>query len=88
MSKQSEEVLRRFVNAVRGVHIEVDGFARPTADIDPCDIGEIYIDACYALDMDPVLMVEEYDDPMDGDHASALASAGFGMDEDYHADSV
>ncbi len=24
-----------------------------------------------------------YDDPMDGDHESALASAGFGTDEDY-----
>ena len=24
-----------------------------------------------------------YDDSMDGDHASALASAGFGTDEDY-----
>lgn len=25
----------------------------------------------------------DYDDPMDGDHESALASAGFGTDEDY-----
>lgn len=25
----------------------------------------------------------EYDDSMDGDHQSALASAGFGTDEDY-----
>ena len=25
----------------------------------------------------------DYDDPMDGDHASALASAGMGTDEDY-----
>lgn len=25
----------------------------------------------------------EYDDSMDGDHASALASAGWGVDEDY-----
>ncbi len=25
----------------------------------------------------------EYDDSMDGDHESALASAGFGTDEDY-----
>ena len=25
----------------------------------------------------------EYDDGMDGDHESALASAGFGTDEDY-----
>jgi len=25
----------------------------------------------------------ERDDPMDGDHATALASAGFGTDEDY-----
>lgn len=26
---------------------------------------------------------DEYDDSMDGDEASALASAGFGTDEDY-----
>ena len=26
---------------------------------------------------------EEYDDSMDGDHESALASAGWGTDEDY-----
>jgi len=26
---------------------------------------------------------DAYDDSMDGDHASALASAGFGTDEDY-----
>ena len=26
---------------------------------------------------------DEYDDGMDGDHASALASAGWGTDEDY-----
>lgn len=25
----------------------------------------------------------DYDDPMDGDHESALASAGMGVDEDY-----
>jgi len=28
---------------------------------------------------------EEYEDDMDGDHASALASAGYGTDEDYGA---
>jgi hypothetical protein len=27
----------------------------------------------------------EYEDSMDGDHASALASAGYGVDEDYGA---
>jgi hypothetical protein len=26
---------------------------------------------------------DDIDDSMDGDHASALASAGFGTDEDY-----
>lgn len=26
---------------------------------------------------------DDYDDPMDGDHESGLASAGFGTDEDY-----
>lgn len=28
----------------------------------------------------------EYDDSMDGDHASALASAGYGVSEDYVCD--
>jgi hypothetical protein len=30
---------------------------------------------------------EDYDDSMDGDHASGLASAGFGTDEDYEHNS-
>lgn len=29
--------------------------------------------------------IKDYDDSMDGDHESALASAGFGTDEDYGA---
>lgn len=33
-------------------------------------------------DIDPM---SNYDESMDGDHASALASAGFGTDEDYGA---
>jgi len=28
-------------------------------------------------------LLEDYDDSMDGDHDSALASAGWGTDEDY-----
>ena len=28
-------------------------------------------------------VVKDYDDSMDGDHDSAMASAGFGTDEDY-----
>jgi len=28
-------------------------------------------------------MVDDYDDSMDGDHESALASCGWGTDEDY-----
>ena len=28
-------------------------------------------------------MEDDYDDSMDGDHDSAMASAGFGTDEDY-----
>ena len=32
-----------------------------------------YLDECH----------QDYDDPMDGDEASALASAGWGTDEDY-----
>ena len=32
------------------------------------------------------MMEDNYDDSMDGDHASALASAGWGTDEDYVID--
>lgn len=34
-------------------------------------------------DLEEALEYDEYDDSMDGDHESALASAGFGTDEDY-----
>jgi hypothetical protein len=33
--------------------------------------------------MDALAAESRYDDSMDGDHASALASAGWGTDEDY-----
>ena len=32
---------------------------------------------------DEMMEQDAYDDSMDGDHESALASAGFGTDEDY-----
>lgn len=35
------------------------------------------------LDYDAYLDEYDYDDSMDGDHESGLASAGFGTDEDY-----
>lgn len=38
-------------------------------------------DACYEASQ------QAYYESMDGDHASGLASAGFGTDEDYHYDS-
>ena len=43
------------------------------------------IDEVYSYDEGHEESVEEdeYDDSMDGDHASALASAGWGTDEDY-----
>jgi|LakMenE01Jun11ns_1017448.scaffolds.fasta_scaffold7700302_1 hypothetical protein len=31
---------------------------------------------------------DDYDDSMDGDHDSAMASAGWGTDEDYGGDSI
>jgi len=35
------------------------------------------------LEYDPCMEDPEYDDSMDGDFDSAMASAGFGTDEDY-----
>jgi hypothetical protein len=43
---------------------------------DNCDGADIFL--CKRYDVE-----EELDDSMDGDHASALASAGLGTDEDY-----
>jgi hypothetical protein len=39
-------------------------------------------------DVDPTEYDYQYDDSMDGDDASALASAGWGTDEDYGAHEV
>lgn len=44
------------------------------------DLSRYYGDDYY-LDLDPD--VPEYDDAMDGDHESALASVGWGTDDDY-----
>lgn len=41
----------------------------------PEDILEGFISEC--------ITDRDYDDPMDGDHDSAMASAGWGTDEDY-----
>ena len=57
-----------------------------TIDVDPTppdaaddeEVFDDFDDPDDELDYDPDL-----DDPMDGDHESALASAGFGTDEDY-----
>jgi len=38
---------------------------------------EVISEQCDELDVD------DYDDSMDGDHDSAMTSAGFGTDEDY-----
>lgn len=49
-------------------------------------INEFYSQLCNAEGYSPADVesaAREYVDDMDGDHASALASAGFGTDEDY-----
>ncbi len=49
------------------------------------EMGEPGICPCCGSDQiyDADECVEDLDDSMDGDHASALASAGWGTDEDY-----
>ena len=55
-----------------------DGVAPPTiAKILEVPLGMVYD----VLESYPDL--DEYNDSMDGDHDSAMASAGFGTDEDY-----
>jgi hypothetical protein len=46
----------------------------PWLDDDSCDAGNVENYDC---------IEEDYDDSMDGDHESGLASAGWGTDEDY-----
>lgn len=48
-------------------------------DYDPAE--EIFDDVSEMIDEDD--RDDWYDDSMDGDHASALASIGWGTDEDY-----
>lgn len=36
-----------------------------------------------SIDLTPTCAPPDFDESMDGDHASALASAGYGTDEDY-----
>jgi len=41
------------------------------------------VQASFDVEAEDAMAEEYYDDSMDGDHESALASAGFGTDEDY-----
>jgi len=73
-----------------GAEFEVESCLRdgsPVCDVEICTLVEddgwydVLVEAA-----EEVWVEEEYDDlddPMDGDHESALASAGFGTDEDY-----
>jgi hypothetical protein len=57
--------------------------------IDPVSIAEMCIRYMSESDVETMLQVNDinldydYEDSMDGDAASALASAGWGTDEDY-----
>lgn len=58
-------------------------------DILDGELSFVEIAERYGVDLEMVYDVlgtmdrEDYDDSMDGDHASALSSAGWGTDEDY-----
>ncbi len=53
----------------------------------PIDNPSSICEACLRSDDEEYIPLddfdEEFDDSMDGDHASGLASAGYGTDEDY-----
>ena len=49
------------------------------ANILKCPLEMVYD----IIDYDTQPDLQEYDDSMDGDHDSAMTSAGFGTDEDY-----
>lgn len=59
------------------------------ASVDPNNNNAVIVvyDNAYCTDCEGETRLEWYDDElsdtMDGDHESALASAGFGVDEDY-----
>lgn len=72
-----------YVGQTPAVYYTFDGGIAPE-DImktcEECDGEEVVPDYD---DSDPVPSDDDFDDSMDGDAESALASAGFGTDEDY-----
>jgi len=61
-----------------------DVWDRAIADGKPSRYVRVVSEACERLHSRLVEQSDDcYDDSMDGDHGSALASAGWGTDEDY-----
>ena len=60
-------------------------FSDEIAEIINKQYGTAYTDVEVDAAIEQILDAQDqaYNDDMDGDHASALASAGFGTDEDY-----
>lgn len=70
MSTLSEQILELYDDGF-GLGEIADMVNCPLTIVD--QVVNEYLDECH----------QDYDDPMDGDEASALASAGWGTDEDY-----
>jgi len=95
MNKEDLAVVKAYDKMTFNVYYDYTGAGRgPEAIAGPFDTEEeanawvvecdytndsnVFIDNADLLDPE-----EDYDDSMDGDHDSAMASAGWGTDEDY-----
>lgn len=90
MTNDPKSNLERALAAYRKLHKEVRGSYPSSSDLDLKALNEkieALLDEKDRIDYsDPDPDDDFYDDfydEMDGDHESALASAGFGTDEDY-----
>jgi hypothetical protein len=76
------------VRVIPAVMYYADGTGSPAEEVcEPCEVcggeGSTPIEPDEDFDAEPSDEDFDSDDSMDGDHESALASCGFGTDEDY-----
>jgi hypothetical protein len=81
-----ENTLLAMQQIINAMNMEGPDFIRDLSRDERRAFGELF-NACedFRAVAEELQDEAEYEDSMDGDHASALASAGYGVDEDYGA---
>ena len=85
MTKPLEDSLAElFTTSMERGSLSPEKFAEMLVKYSPESADKLVTNLNWALQEKELMeSPEEYDDSMDGDHQSALASAGMGTDEDY-----